>query len=130
MPISFITLHVHSIFSAQEKVYAELEQSKQQLLTQKDSLSASEYALQEADITEKQGKIKRRMLGKNSRLDLKNFPTSYSTNISGNIRFVGELYKKGLISTKVMDSCISVLLGSPDSWKEMKDEQVYYYFFS
>eukprot|EP01036_Dinobryon_divergens_P022184 gene22184-30424_t len=86
-----------------EKVYAELEQSKQQLLTQKDSLSASEYALQEADITEKQGKIKRRMLG--------------------NIRFVGELYKKGLISTKVMDSCISVLLGSPDSWKEMKDEQ-------
>lgn len=54
----------------------------------------------------------------------KNYPTSNTMFISGNIRFVGELYKKGLISTKVMDSCISQLLGSPDNWKEMKDEQV------
>ena len=48
-------------------MYAELERSKQQLLTQKDSLSASEYALQEADINERQGKIKRRMLGNDIR---------------------------------------------------------------
>lgn len=49
-----------------------MEKAKQQLLLQKGTLSSSEYALQEADIAEKQFKIKRRMLG------IANYITTYT----------------------------------------------------
>ena len=47
----------------------------------------------------------------------------------GNIRFVGELYKKGLISTKIMHKCIQSLISEIDAqenvvgWKANPDEQ-------
>jgi len=87
-----------------ESIYCKLEKDLQELLLQKSTMSPTEFALKEVEITDEQGKLKRRMLG--------------------NIRFVGELYKQQLLSTKVMNDCIRDLLGSPEAgWKEMKDEQ-------
>ena len=78
-------------------------------LIQAPSLSVDERATKEAEIEEKLTKLKKRKLG--------------------NIRFVGELYKQGLISTKIMHKCIHHLIADNDSddkflaWKPNPDEQ-------
>lgn len=41
----------------------------------------------------------------------------------GNIRFVGELYKKGMLSTSVMHSCITDLLEYEGVWKKNCEDQ-------
>jgi hypothetical protein len=68
-----------------------------------NQITQEEYEAVELDILERRGKIKRRMLG--------------------NIRFVGELYKKKLLNTETMHECIIELLGSPTKWKSSYDEQ-------
>jgi hypothetical protein len=68
-----------------------------------NQITQEEYEAAEVDILERRGKIKRRMLG--------------------NIRFVGELYKKKLLNTETMHECIIELLGSPPKWKPSYDEQ-------
>lgn len=39
------------------------------------------------------------------------------------MRFVGELYKEGLLTTSTMFACIEELVGSPGKWKENMDTQ-------
>jgi translation initiation factor 4G len=54
---------------------------------------------EEADLDEKMMKLKKRMLG--------------------NIKFIGELYKKGLISSKIMHACVAELIGTTDDRGEL-----------
>jgi hypothetical protein len=54
---------------------------------------------EEAELDEKMMKLKKRMLG--------------------NIKFIGELYKKGLISSKIMHACIVELIGTTDDRGEL-----------
>ncbi len=85
-------------------MYSQLEVSKAALLANRAALSESEFAQQEAEIEAAKTRLKRRMLG--------------------NIRFVGELYKQGLLQTGTMHSCVMELLGcAADGWKEVREEQ-------
>lgn len=84
-------------------MYSAVDEELKQLRANRASLTADEFALKEVEIEEKRSKIKRRMLG--------------------NIRFVGELYKKKLLNTETMHDCINQLLGSPGAWKTTHDEQ-------
>lgn len=88
-----------------ESLFEQIDENLKQLKIQRSTgkLSPEEYEAQEAEIMEQRGKIKRRMIG--------------------NIRFVGELYKKKLLNTETMHDCIGELLGHPPAWKPSYDEQ-------
>jgi hypothetical protein len=73
-----------------------------QIHAQRNTMDEDTF-IQEVEVLEEQrGKLKRRMLG--------------------NIRFVGELYKKKLLNTETMHDCINELLGAPGQWKESHDD--------
>lgn len=98
-------LHWFAIPTAeQESIYSELEIELQELEANKANMSEADFATKAAEIEEKRLKIKRRMLG--------------------NIRFVGELFKQKLLAEATIQACIADLMGTPDSWKEISDEQV------
>eukprot|EP01032_Pedospumella_encystans_P013333 gene13333-15357_t len=86
-----------------ESVYSELEEEKRALLAAKSTLSEAEFFYKSADIDDRRLKLKRRMLG--------------------NIRFVGELFKQKLLTDVTILDCISDLMGTPQEWKSMQDEQ-------
>lgn len=73
----------------------------------RNKLSPDERQQQEAEWEDKKFKLKKRMLG--------------------NVRFIGELYKKGLITTKTIYNCLFHLIGRYDvtdewiGWIESKD---------
>ena len=66
-------------------------------------MSESDFLLQEAALEDARQKAKRRMLG--------------------NIRFVGELYKQGLLQMVTMHSCIQELLGTSAKWNDIREDQ-------
>lgn len=67
-------------------------------------MSAEEKAAFRAEIELCEMKLKRRILG--------------------TIRFIGEIYKKGLVKSNIMFSCFSYLIGDEESgWKKDCDEQ-------
>lgn len=72
------------------------------LATQRGAMEESVYLSKSEAIEEQRGILKRRMLG--------------------NIRFVGELYKKKLLNTDTMHDCIIELLGTPGQWKASYDD--------
>lgn len=84
-------------------MYGELEQEKARLITQKAEISEADFFYKSADIDDRRSKLKRRMLG--------------------NIRFVGELFKQKLLTDVTIQACISDLMGTPEQWKVMSDEQ-------
>lgn len=84
-------------------MYGELEEERASLLAQRATLSEAEFFYKNADIDDRRLKLKRRMLG--------------------NIRFVGELFKQKLLTDVTIQDCISDLMGTPDAWKPMHDEQ-------
>jgi hypothetical protein len=84
-------------------VYRELEEAMKALEANKANLSEADFFYKAAEIEEKRVKLKRRMLG--------------------NIRFVGELFKQKLLTEVTIQSCITDLMGSPEKWKDMRDEQ-------
>jgi hypothetical protein len=88
---------------ADDTVFGQLNADFEVLKTKRSQMSPEEFEMQESEIMEKRGKIKRRMIG--------------------NIRFVGELYKKKLLNTETMHDCIGELLGHPPEWKNEYDEQ-------
>jgi uncharacterized membrane protein YgcG len=90
-------------FSPQENLFDEVDQELKQLVANRANISEEEYLTKEANIGEKRGKLKQRMLG--------------------NIRFVGELYKQKLLNTDTMHECIVTLLGHPGNWKTEHDVQ-------
>eukprot|EP01038_Epipyxis_sp_PR26KG_P006076 gene6076-8367_t len=84
--------------------YKALEDSRQQVIASKSTLSEQDFNLKLAEIEEERTKIKRRMLG--------------------NIRFVGELYKKSLLRDKTVHNCVAELLGNAkEGWKPIYEEQ-------
>lgn len=88
-----------------ESLFEQFDEELNQLRNKvkQGTLSPEDFELQETSIVEKLMKIKRRMIG--------------------NIRFVGELYKKKLLNTETMHDCILELLGRPPAWKQSYDEQ-------
>lgn len=86
-----------------ENLYDAVDEELRQLRSRRTTMSIEDFERQEADIEEKRIKIKRRM--------------------QGNIKFVGELYKCKLLNTETMHDCITKLLGPPDNWKQVQDEQ-------
>eukprot|EP01039_Chlorochromonas_danica_P010250 gene10250-11345_t len=72
------------------------------LHAERQTMSEEEFLQKTEEIEEQRGRLKRRMLG--------------------NIRFVGELYKKKLLNTDTMHDCIVELLGSPGEWKPSYEE--------
>jgi len=47
------------------------------------------------------------------KLELEYLKTSMRKRSLGNIRFIGELYKLQMLSSKVMVECVKMLLGKP-----------------
>lgn len=89
-------------------IYSLLTEYAEWSKTTARKLTADERTQQEAEWEHKKSKLKKRMLG--------------------NIRFIGELYKKGMISTKIMHKCIEHLIGKHENgewvgWKDEPDEQ-------
>eukprot|EP01033_Poteriospumella_lacustris_P013240 gene13240-9485_t len=84
-----------------ENLYDGVDEEFRQLRARRATMSESEFERLEQDIEEKRIKIKRRMLG--------------------NIKFVGELYKRKLLNTETMHYCITKLIGTPD--QTVHDEQ-------
>jgi len=87
-----------------DKSYYALEEERAHCYKTRDTLTETEFVNRITDIEEKQFKLKRRILG--------------------NTRFVGELYKVGLVTTNSISSCFAELLGTPGNWKPVNDEQV------
>ena len=94
---------VHCIYSPQESMYSALEEEAAAMNANKANMSEADYFYKSAEIEDKRQKLKRRMLG--------------------NIRFVGELFKQKLLTDVTILDCISDLMGTPDNWKDMRDEQ-------
>lgn len=84
-----------------ENLYDGVDEELRQLRARRSTMNESEFERQEQDIEEKRIKIKRRMLG--------------------NIKFVGELYKRKLLNTETMHYCITKLIGGADQTSH--DEQ-------
>jgi translation initiation factor 4G len=89
--------------------YAEAKKAEEDFRTRAPSLPPSERMQQEADLEEYLLKTKKRMMG--------------------NVRFIGELYKKALMSTKIMHRIITSFIGECDDndewigWKQNQSEQ-------
>lgn len=81
----------------------QLEDQLNALRANKASMSESDFVMQEAALEDARQKAKRRMLG--------------------NIRFVGELYKQGLLQMVTMHSCIQELLGTSAKWNDIREDQ-------
>lgn len=79
-----------------------LAEELRKLYAERQTMSEDEFLQKTEEIEEQRGKLKRRMLG--------------------NIRFVGELYKKKLLNTDTMHDCIVELLGVPGEWKPSYEE--------
>ena len=81
----------------------EYDQWKASTSQAKAALSSEDRFKQDEEWDEKKFKIKKRMLG--------------------NVRFIGELYKKGLITTKTIHNCLFHLIGrfENDEWVGWKD---------
>lgn len=84
-----------------ENLYDGVDEELRQLRARRATMSETEFERMEQDIEEKRIKIKRRMLG--------------------NIKFVGELYKRKLLNTETMHYCITKLIGTPE--QTVHDEQ-------
>jgi hypothetical protein len=99
----------NSCSSATEGIYVEAQDRLKQFKMQKREMTQDEREAKQADMDEFMLKLKLRKLG--------------------NIKFVGEVYKQGLISTKIMHKCILHLIAVHDAdekfvaWKERPDEQ-------
>lgn len=88
----------------QDNRYVKLGEEIDALKSKQGTIPDSEYYLKLEEFEEERSKLKRRMLG--------------------NIRFVGELYKKGLLQTTVMHNCVEELIGSEASgWKRSLDDE-------
>jgi hypothetical protein len=87
-----------------ENLYDGVDEELRQLRAIRSTMGESEFERKEQDIEEKRIKIKRRMLG--------------------NIKFVGELYKRKLLNTETMHYCITKLIGTADKQNTVvHDEQ-------
>jgi hypothetical protein len=87
-----------------ENLYDGVDEELRQLRALRSTMGESEFERKEQDIEEKRIKIKRRMLG--------------------NIKFVGELYKRKLLNTETMHYCITKLIGTADQQSAVvHDEQ-------
>lgn len=84
-----------------ENLYDGVDEELRQLRANRATMGDSEFERKEQDIEEKRIKIKRRMLG--------------------NIKFVGELYKRKLLNTETMHYCITKLIGTADSVHDEQD---------
>lgn len=91
-------------------MYGTLAEQQKELKEKITSLTPEQRAAEEAELEMKANKVKKRMMG--------------------NIGFVGELYKKGFISTKIiMKKCINSLLANVDendevvAFKQVQNEQ-------
>jgi translation initiation factor 4G len=93
----------------QEGIYVEAAEKVKAFKAHRMEMTADEREAKETDMDEFVLKLKLRKLG--------------------NIRFVGELYKQGLITTKIMHKCIQHLMAEHDAdekcvaWKQCPDEQ-------
>ena len=91
-----------------EDIYAELKKEKAAYEETKASLTEAERAEREEDLDFRRIRIKKQMLG--------------------NIKFIGQLYKKRLLKEKIARYCIATLLklthvaGSDDKFPEYDDE--------
>ena len=90
--------------------YGEAARARAEFREISDSLSEEMRATRQLELDETEMKLKRRMLG--------------------NIRFIGELCKKGMLKVNIMHNCMWLLLSETDEvtgkkkcWKPMKDEQ-------
>jgi len=73
-----------------QDIYEDWKKEKIECKENKDSMSAKDFAEKEADLNFRRIKIKKQMLG--------------------NIKFIGQLYKKNLLKEKIMRFCIASLL--------------------
>ena len=82
-----------------QDIYVDWKKEKAAYLEKKSSLSEAEQAETEEELDFRRIRIKKQMLG--------------------NIKFIGQLYKKGLLKEKIMRYCIAQLL----KLKELKDRE-------
>ena len=90
-------------------MYDDVDKERAALREKAPTMTAEERQQAEAELEEKEGKLKRRLLAI--------------------IRFIGELCKESLLKTSIMHECIINLIGTTDEdgefngWKAVQDEQ-------